>query len=180
MYNLHTCVWRRARRRRSRDWLRWCVWFNERSLALVWATWAFVHGLNRTRRGDRETRHRRADTQDPSLLLSCLITSSTRPPLFIQHWYCSYTVGGGQSVKDVYLVMRVCRSACRRERAWMCIPLDVIAFQWQHTKYLQKVLSVKSRKFYISYIYSHVKQFIAWVSWFIRHLTLNANTQPAA
>lgn len=54
MYNLHTCVWRRARLRRSRDWLRWCVWFNERSLALVWATWAFVHGLNRTRRGDRE------------------------------------------------------------------------------------------------------------------------------
>lgn len=167
MYNLHTCVWRRARLRRSRDWLRWCMWFNERSLALVWATWAFVHSLNRTRRGDREPGIGGWIHRIPPHFYHASLLAPLAPPLFIQHWYCSYTVGGGQSVKDVYLVMKVCRSACRRERAWMWIPLDLIAVQWQNVRYWQKVRSQKLN--YISYIFT-CRILYPIVSWFIRYL----------
>lgn len=40
LYILHTHAWLRVWLRHSRDWLRWCLRFNERSLTLVGATWA--------------------------------------------------------------------------------------------------------------------------------------------
>lgn len=110
--------------------------------------WYESHGLHSQSEQNQAwrwgTMHQRADTPDPSastdysLLLSCLITTSTHPPLFMQQWYCSYSVGGCQPVKDVYLVVRVCRSewVCvsesEKENCWCSKCLNVHSFTWLH------------------------------------------------
>ena len=130
--------------------------------------WYEPHGLHSQPEQNQAwrsgTRHQRADTPDPSastdysLLLSCLITTSTHPPLFMQQYY-SYTVGGCQAVKDVYLVVRVCRSECvsvgLKKRivgavsAWMCIPsLDCISVAKVSAESLLKKCGLKNLVFF--------------------------------
>lgn len=106
-------------------------------MSIFWATWAFtapVHSLNRTRCGDLEPGIRERIHH----IHPCFYHASLLPPITpIIH--CSCTVGGCQSVKDVYMAMRIWRSVCasiEKERVcvyswlsgWMCISwLDSIS-----------------------------------------------------
>lgn len=120
VWTMHTHAWQNWLKH-SRDWWRLCRQFNE------------PDGLHshpqQSHAWPPGTRHQRAHTPDPSSLLSCLITTSTRHSLFIQLWFVQ-----GLSVNvsmfrifaqglwwfaEAYFGQGICLSGLS---AWLCVP----------------------------------------------------------